>query len=104
MSYRWKPNKAQKQAYIEKMNEKNSLPIIVASGAIRVGCYVRYYSIASGCEISGLVIKSSYGKLTNQHTFTINNNGMKVNVKGRNLYPNLLEHIQGEQSKIETIY
>jgi hypothetical protein len=56
---------------------------------------VRGKVVVSGHEeFSGVVIKHSYGKLTHQHTFTILlDNGKKKLVKGRNLYPNLIEHI-----------
>lgn len=46
-------------------------------------------------EFSGVVVKHSYGEKTGQHTFTIllDNGGGKKLVKGRNLYPNIIEHI-----------
>ena len=44
MGYKWKPNAAQRAAYREKMQERETLPIINSSGPIRVGCYVKYYS------------------------------------------------------------
>jgi hypothetical protein len=38
-------------------------------------------------EITGKIIHDSYGKETNQHTFTIlDNNGKKHFIKGRHLY------------------
>lgn len=44
--------------------------------------------------LSGIVIKHSYGMKTGQHTFSIQlDNGTRKLVKGRNLYPNLVEHI-----------
>ena len=103
MGYRWKPNKAQKEAYKQKMQERDSLPIIRSNGAIREGCYVEFYSTLKGEVIKGNVINSSYGADKGQHTFTIDNNGDKLLVKGRNLYPNLLKHIQGEISKQESL-
>ena len=57
------------------------------------------------------VIKHSYGVKTNQHTFTLkvleiiesNSNqthtiNSKILIKGRNLYPSVLDHIQGDES------
>jgi len=94
MGYKWKPNAAQKAEYKEKMQEKQPLHIVQSSGAIRKGCFVKYYNVNQGEIISGLVTGSSYGADKGQHTFTVDG----TMVKGRNLYPNLLEHIQGEES------
>ena len=102
MGYRWKPSAKQKAEYIEKCNEKEKLNLITASKAIRLGCFVRFYSMSKGCVISGLVINSSYGNDKGQHTFTIEDSYGKTLVKGRNIYPNILEHIQGEQSKLDS--
>ena len=44
MAYKWKPSAAQKAAYKEKMQEKENLPIVRSNGAIRKGCFVRYYN------------------------------------------------------------
>lgn len=50
-------------------------------------------------EYSGIVHKHSYGADRGQHTFTILlNDGSKKLVKGRNLYPNLIEHIVDPES------
>jgi len=101
MAYKWKPNAAQKAAYKEKMQERESIRTIQSNGAIRTGCQVEYYSINHGCTISGIVVKHSYGKEKGQHTFTVEDSrGEKHLVKGRNLYPNLLNHIQGDESMI----
>ena len=102
MGYRWKPNAAQKAAYIEKCKEKESLPIISPRGAIREGCVVEFYNLTKGIVMSGPVVKSSYGREKGQHTFTIETSEGKIMVKGRNLYPNLLKHEQGEISKRES--
>mgnify|MGYP005614582807 FL=1 len=100
MRHRWKPNRAEKDAYIEKIKEKENLNTFTTNKAIRNGCFLKFYSISKGKVIEGNVVKESYGERTGQHTFTIEEcNGNKVIVKGRNLYPNLLEHIQGEISK-----
>ena len=100
MRHRWKPNRAEKNAYIEKLKEKESLNTFITNKAIRNGCFIKFYSISKGKIIKGNVIKESYGEKTGQHTFTIEEcDGNKIIVKGRNLYPNMLEHIQGEISK-----
>lgn len=100
MRHRWKPNRAEKDAYIEKIKEKESLNTFTTNKAIRNGCFLKFYSISKGRVVEGNVIKESYGEKTGQHTFTIEEcNGNKVIVKGRNLYPNMLEHIPGEISK-----
>ena len=100
MRYKWKPNASQKREYIEKMKEKESLNTFTTNKAIRNGCFLKFYNISKGRIIEGTVIKESYGEKTRQHTFTIQEcNGNKIIVKGRNLYPNMLEHIQGETSK-----
>lgn len=98
MGYRWKPSKSQAREYAEKMRQKEELPIIRSNKAIRNGCFVSFYSKYHGKVIKGIVIANSYGENTNQHTFTIEENGRKYKVKGRNLYDNLLEHIPGEES------
>lgn len=49
---------------------------------------------------SGKVLKHSYGEKTGQHTFTVLlDGGGKKLVKGRNLYPNLVQHVIDENSK-----
>ena len=63
-----------------------------------------------------VVLKNSYGSLKGQHTFTckvleVIEKGSKqthdVNevfrIKGRNLYPNVIEHIPGEESNNEEL-
>lgn len=48
---------------------------------------------------SGTVVKHSYGEKTHQHTFTILLvDGTKKLVKGRNLYPNITNHIVNPDS------
>ena len=98
MAYKWKPSASQKAAYKAKMEEKESLKTYTTPYAIRVGCYVEYYSINLGYVIKGTVINESYGE-TGQHTFSIKSEYGTVLVKGRNLYPNIINHIQGEESK-----
>lgn len=49
-------------------------------------------------RFAGTVVKHSYGEMTGQHTFTVllsvpeDMAGKKKLVKGRNLYPNIVEH------------
>ncbi len=98
--YRWKPNASQKAEYKARMQEKESLPTFTTSHAIRNGCIVEFYSVSKGKKIKGEVVKNTYGAKTNQHTFTIQeNDGTKHLVKGRNLYPNIISHVQGNESK-----
>lgn len=50
-------------------------------------------------EYVGVVVKHSYGSEKGQHTFTILlDNGKKKLIKGRNLYPNLIEHVVDHNS------
>lgn len=50
-------------------------------------------------RLSGIVVRHSYGATTNQHTFSIRlEDGRLKLVKGRNLYPNLVEHIPDPNS------
>ena len=86
MGYRWKPNKAQREAYKKRMQEKESLSTYTTAFAIRKGCFVKYYNLNRGCIVEGLVTSSSYGDDRGQHTFTIDG----VMVKGQNLYPSII--------------
>lgn len=115
MGYRWKPNASQKAAYRERCLAKEELPLIKTNHPIRNGCKLKFYSMNKGEIIEGEVVNSSYGcghytgqnnftgeqlYTKGQHTFTIlKEDGTKLLVKGRNLYPNLLEHIPGEIAK-----
>ena len=96
--YRWKPNASQRAAYRDKCIERESLPVFTTCNAIREGCYVEYYSLNKGEIISGTVVNSSYGADRGQHTFTIDTGCDKIMVKGRNIYPNIIKHIQGAES------
>jgi hypothetical protein len=99
MGYKWKPNASQRAAYAEKCRERENLPVFTTRHAIRHGCYIEYYSMNKGEIIKGIVVNSSYGADRGQHTFTIDTGTEKILVKGRNLYPNIIKHIQGEESK-----
>jgi len=94
MAYKWKPNKAQKEAYKRKLQDKENYNTYTTSLPIRTGCYVKYYNLNLGEVVQGNVTNHSYGSKTGQHTFTIGG----VKVKGRNLYPNIIEHKPGEES------
>jgi hypothetical protein len=105
MRYKWKPTAAQKAEYKRKCQEKETLLTKGTIYPIRKGCFVEFYSMNSGKVISGEVTNSSYGQKTNQHTFTITTSeGDMVIVKGRNLYPNIIKHTQGEESKKQSMY
>ena len=103
MPYRWKPNKAQKEAYKSLISDMDNYTFIRPNGAIRTGCEVSYYSKSNGYVVHGVVLKHSYGALTGQHTFTIQakDHDRKYTVKGRNLYSTLISHTPGKES-IET--
>lgn len=100
---RWKPSKAQRQAYAEKMREAEEIFTFIRSDfPIREGCFVKWADKSSNKIFEGDVIKSSYGSKTGQHTFTILlENGCKKLVKGRNLYDRLLKHEAGHIAKDE---
>jgi hypothetical protein len=54
---------------------------------------------AGTVRLAGTVVKHSYGADKGQHTFTILlDDGTKKLVKGRNLYPNLVEHVPDPNS------
>lgn len=99
MGYRWKPNKAQRLAYSQSMQERENYNFIQSKGAIRVGCIIKWLDKSSAEVLEGLVINSSYGFQKSQHTFTVCLGGATKLVKGRNLYDSLLSHIPGEVSK-----
>ena len=100
---RWKPNKAQRQAYAEKMREaEETFDFVKSSYPIRQGCKVKWADKSTNDVFIGEVVTSSYGAKTGQHTFTILlSNGEKKRVKGRNLYDRLLAHEAGEIAKDE---
>ena len=94
---------------------------------IRTGCIITFkkdYFVGSfknpkfhGSSIlRAEVINHSFGYKNGQHTFTlmilqviVNGSaktkiaGEKMLIKGRNLYPNLIDHIQGTDSKKEEL-
>lgn len=100
-SKKWKPTAEQKRAYAEKMRESEEKFIFINSPyPIRLGCKVEYVDKSTNNIIVGEVIKSSYGAKTGQHTFTIlDETGVKILVKGRNIYDRLLKHEAGEIAK-----
>lgn len=98
MGYRWKPSAADKAAYKETMAARDELKLVQSNGAIRTGCCVEWLNVGRGVIMSGTVLRHSYGADKGQHTFTVNVGGELVRVKGRNLYPNLIKHVQGVES------
>ena len=93
---RWKPNRFQRDEYARRCQEAKENHIFIESnGPIRKGCFVKYFSVNKNCVIEGEVTNDSYGSSQGQHTFTIDS----LCVKGRNLYPWLIEHKPGEKSK-----
>ena len=93
MGYKWKPSALEKQAYALRMHELQAYVFVDArTGMIRTGDFLKFVSLNDG-ELSGVVIKHSYGSDRGQHTFTILlTDDSKKLVKGRNLYPRLLIH------------
>ena len=54
-------------------------------------------------RFSGIVERHSYGEKTGQHTFSVRlADGTLKLVKGRNLYPNLIEHVPDPKSPDRT--
>lgn len=101
--YKWKPSKAQVAEYKAKCAEREAISPRGTNYAIRTGCFVKFYSMNTGSVIEGQVISESYGADKGQHTFTIDlGGGEKLLVKGRNLYPNIIEHTQGILSKLKS--
>ena len=100
---RYRVPKSAARLYAQMMEEIEAKYVFVPSqGAIRRGCRVEYVRVeGEGYRvINGEVIRSSYGADRGQHTFTIQDEaGAKYLVKGRNLYPRLLAHTPGEESK-----
>lgn len=71
-------------------------------GPIRVGCQVEYINIENDNlhKVSGTVIEEKYTDITNKHIFTIETlGGDKFTVKGSNLYPYLILHEPGSESR-----
>lgn len=96
---RWKPNKAQREAYAKKMQEAEEKYTFISSPyPIRVGCMVEWVDKSTCSVYKGEVRISTYGS-DNQHTFTIDTDRGTKCVKGRNLYSRLLRHSPGEIAK-----
>ncbi len=102
-SKRFKLPKTAARAYAQMMEEiESKYSFVPNQGAIRKGCMVEYVRVESESYrvVKGVVVRSSYGADRGQHTFTIQDEaGEKYLVKGRNLYPRLLAHTPGEESK-----
>lgn len=96
--YRWKPSKAMKAAYHQKMlaieEAKNKLPddsySINSTGDCVTGDEIAFFNAGKSSErLYGIITHESYGIDKQQHTFTIEtNDGAKMLIKGRNLYRN----------------
>ena len=68
--------------------------------AIRNGCYVKFIT-DKGKILEGTVVENEY--LYGSHIFKIRlPNGRHYKTYGRYLYPNLLEHQRGKESRKET--
>lgn len=95
----WKPSRAEKEAYKSMLAEKAKYVYINTPHAIRTGCQVEFFSEYLAKVVRGVVKSHSYGRDRGQHTFTISvSDGTTLRVKGRNLYPNVIEHVQGDES------
>jgi hypothetical protein len=72
---------------------KFTLPIF-SGGSFYRGRQTGKPKVVGEQEFSGVIVKHSYGAERGQHTFTVLlDDGSKKLVKGRNLYPNLTEHV-----------
>jgi hypothetical protein len=104
MKYKLSKTKA-KEFAIALNTATKDLKFISPKGAIRNGCFVKYFSVSQLKILSGTVSKSTYGGgesffggSKNLHFFTIQTENGPVRVRGKNLYPFLLEHNQGAES------
>jgi hypothetical protein len=73
---------------------------IDSNGPLRKGCMVKWIDKSTSQEFQGTIVNHSYGKKTNQHTFTIDCGATNKLVKGRNLYDRLISHTPGEISRL----
>lgn len=96
MGYRWKPSASQKRTYHERMvaietikDEVPDLYNIGCTGNCCTGDEIAFFNAGKTSErIYGKIIAESYGQDKQQHTFTIEVEGDKMLIKGRNLYKN----------------
>ena len=106
---RYRPNKTERGQYARLVSERDEL----AKGTsypIRTGCRVRFAYVDMDADkvlvVSGKVISHSYGR-TGQHTFTIKldrNCGEEIKlIRGRNLYPGIIEHLPGQKARRATM-
>ena len=95
--YRWKPNASQRAAYHQKMvaiEQAQSIAppdeyVINCTGDCCKGDEISFFNAGkSGERLYGTIIAESYGAAKQQHTFTIEVEGVFDNmmIKGRNLY------------------
>lgn len=94
---RWQPNASQKAEYAERMRTIKSVQLEKlpseycqnCTGDVCTGDEIAFFNAGKeSSRIFGKVIKDSYGSAKQQHTFTIEVNGEKMLIKGRNLYKN----------------
>ena len=94
MSYKWKPSAAQRADYAQTMREADKYSFIQSPHPIRTGDTVEFFDISTGGLVLGKIERHSYGKDRGQHTFSVRtDNGFLRLIKGRNLYPRLINHI-----------
>ncbi|MCY4288548.1 MAG: hypothetical protein OXC63_08145 [Aestuariivita sp.] len=105
MGYRYRPNASDKRLYAQSMEKINTqYPSRGTHAAIRTGCKltcVRPDGAGDIEVIKGEVVNHSYGASTGQHTFTIQTPQGKRRMKGRNLYPAIIRHDPGEESRLQ---
>lgn len=97
MGYRWKPSAAQKAAYREKCLAIEEAKSVIANDGYDINCTgdcctgdeIKFFNPAkSGEYLFGTIVSDSYGQAKQQHTFTVEVEGEKMLIKGRNLYKN----------------
>jgi hypothetical protein len=95
--YRWKPSASQKREYHEKCVAIEETKSIIANDGYDINCTgdcctgdeIKFFNPAkSGEYIFGKIVAESYGAEKFQHTFTVEVEGEKMKIKGRNLYKN----------------
>lgn len=108
---KFKLSKSRAKEFAKKMEETSKKYSFISTPyPIREGSFVGFYSIAREKEIYGVVKISSYGgghrwdgESRNLHFFTIlQADGKTVRVRGKNLYPFLIEHKPALSSRLET--
>lgn len=97
MGYRWKPNATQRREYHEKCLAIEEAKSVIVNDGYDINCtgdsctgdVIKFFNPAkSGEYLFGTIVSDSYGQTKQQHTFTIEVEGEKMLIKGRNLYKN----------------